>query len=227
MRRAATALLSFAALAAIAHADSASLIFQVSKDNGVSWAPFVNIDPGDTARVRIIAEWTLTAGAGTWNATWIDQIDVTGSRIGDAASSFGGKIHPTTQTFAILNVGSPSASIDRADDAAKQIQLGLPTGVFANDRPTAIFTFAYQISNEAIARDVIFGTSSSSISEYFVRISNTVVPIGGPYTITPAHIYSNTIPAPATLALLTAPGLDRRRRPKQAATNEPGLRQTA
>jgi len=218
MRRATLALLPLATLATIAHADSASLIFQVSKDNGASWAPSVNVDPGDTALVRIIAEWTLTAGPSTWNATWINQIDVTGSRIGDAASNFSGKIQPTTQTFALLNVGSPSASIDRADNSTESIQLGLPTGVIANDRPTSIFTFAYQISNEAIARDVMFAASSSSISEYFVRISNTVVPIGGPYTITPAHIYTNTVPAPATLALLTAPALHRRRRPKHAAT---------
>lgn len=221
MLKTAALVLLAASIAPVASADFITLTTQVSVD-GTTWSSSVGANPGTTVKVRYLASWGRNAGlpAVAFGGFTMGQINVSGSSSGDTVSNFVGIIRPATQTFALFNVGTSTAKIDRLDNTSPgtgiQIaQLPVSSGGLT-DNPLQVFSYDYTVSSAAPDGPITFDVLQSQIPLAIIYTtvdgSNVLVPAAN-RLVTPATI-NVAVPSLGGLPVACAAGLlaSRRRR---------------
>jgi uncharacterized protein (TIGR03382 family) len=166
MNRSIFAVVALAGMASAANAaDFMKVDIQVSKDGG-AWTDSVDVNPGDSVLVRFVCSFNRDAGFVAWGGTTLTQVNVAGSDAGDTATGFGGRTQPASQTFNLFSAGAANAKIDRLDNPGGSIQCAQlpPNNGGISDNPIVIFSFTYNVSNNAAHTDVTLDAPSSNMT---------------------------------------------------------------
>lgn len=213
-------------LAGVAHAQTASLIWQVSTDGGMSWSNTAIVDGPGSVLIRGRFEWEGVAGALGFGGSQFDAV-IQNTAAGDLVSNIS---RPSPFNFAAQTLVASNYSngikIDVASDAAEpgagtgwvNPGQGTPDGIgtnFIQENPAVVFTYTLNVSaieGTRIIYNAFNPTAGRALSIYTSAAGAQTRLSAGQLNINTAHI--TVIPTPSTTALcaLGALAASRRRR---------------
>lgn len=217
-------LIAVAGIAAAANAQSGSLTWQVSTDNGATWSNAAVLNSAGAVQVRGTFAWTGVANSLGFGGSQFDALIVGGQ----ATDSVSGINRPSPFNFAAQTlVASAYAGGIKIDTSADVAAPGAGTGWvnpgqgsvdgigtnFNSNNPVTVFTYTLNVTAEGVRTigNVFNQTAGRALSVYTsnagaqTRLSATAVAIN-------TASVTVLIPTPGTLALAGLGGLAAARR---------------